>query len=75
MASIRGVGENFLLGDDLDAVLELIREDLPSESEDFDKELNALPEEIDFVAPFFSKICDKVRQGYKISGLELLIEC
>eukprot|EP00794_Sanderia_malayensis_P002370 gene2370-2731_t len=59
MAYAGAGGEEFFFGDDLDAVLALLGEDLPAESDPFDADLNVLMEEIDSTPPAGGFSCEK----------------
>ena len=56
-------GEDYLMGDDLDAILDLIEEDIPEENEEFLSEVNAVIDELSEPPPpngFPCVFCDKV---------------
>jgi hypothetical protein len=57
------LGEDYLVGDDLDAILALIEEDTHEENEQFVTEVDALVQELSEPTPdtgFPCDICDKV---------------
>ena len=64
MAFACGVGEEeFIFGDDLDALLTYLDQDLQIESEAFDADLNVLMDEIESTPPvegFPCETCDKI---------------
>ena len=63
MASSSGGDGDFFFGDDLDAVLALLDEDMPAGNVDFHADLDVLLEEIDSMTPaegFSCEKCDKV---------------
>ena len=59
MASGSGGDGDFFFGDDLDAVLALLDEDIPAESVDFDADLDVLLEEINSITPAEGFLCEK----------------
>ena len=55
--------EDYFMGDDLDAILDLIEEDIPEENEEFFSEVNAVIDELSqptLVNGFPCEFCDKV---------------
>ena len=59
MASSSGGDGDFFFGDDLDAILALLDEDIPVENVDFDADLDVLLEEIDSNTPAEGFSCEK----------------
>ena len=60
------VGEDFLVGDDLDAVLALLEEDILRESEEFVGEVENIVGELNEFTPhagFHCDLCEKICKG------------